>query len=104
MNTGMSSGVQFSTNFKRQQCGINASDGKRLEEAGFHMVKAMAYAPEKELLNIKVISETKADKIPVRVFWSFNPGYSTGLFLLAESVVVNLEGLQRAVKVIGGVT
>ncbi|XP_068859315.1 uncharacterized protein [Aphelocoma coerulescens] len=103
MNTWMSSGVQLSTNFKRQ-CGINASDGKRLEEAGFHMVKAMAYVPEKELLNIKGISETKADKIPVRVFWSFNPGYSTGLLLLAESVVVNLEGLQRAVKVIGGVT
>uniref|UniRef100_A0A8C3H0C3 Uncharacterized protein n=1 Tax=Corvus moneduloides TaxID=1196302 RepID=A0A8C3H0C3_CORMO len=95
---GAGSTQQDAAPFFQEQCGINASDGKRLEEAGFHMVKAMAYAPEKELLNIKVISETKADKIPVRVFWSFNPGYSTGLFLLAESVVVNLEGLQRAVK------
>ncbi|XP_041907072.1 LOW QUALITY PROTEIN: meiotic recombination protein DLH1-like [Corvus kubaryi] len=77
MNTGMSSGVQFSTNFKRQQCGINASDGKRLEEAGFHMVKAMAYAPEKELLNIKVISETKADKIPADAAELVPMGFTT---------------------------
>lgn len=50
---------------------------------------AVAFGTEKELLNIKGISETKADKIPVRMFWNFNPRYSTGLFLLAESSVVN---------------
>ncbi|XP_041320721.1 DNA repair protein RAD51 homolog 1-like [Pyrgilauda ruficollis] len=44
------------------QCGTNSSDAKKLE-AGFQTVEAMAYAPEKELLNIKGISETKADKI-----------------------------------------
>lgn len=60
-----------------QQCGINANDVKKLEEAGFHTVEAVAYAPKKELLNIKGISEAKADKILVRVFWkSFNPRYS----------------------------
>ncbi|OWK50938.1 DNA repair protein RAD51 1 [Lonchura striata] len=72
-----------------EQCGINSSDGERLEEAGFHTVEAVAFGTEKELLNIKGISETKADKIPIRMFWSFNPRYSTGLFLLAESSVVN---------------
>ncbi|KAL2309852.1 hypothetical protein Nmel_006082 [Mimus melanotis] len=40
-----------------QQCGTNSSDGKRLEEAGFHTVEAVAYAPEKGLLNIEGISE-----------------------------------------------
>lgn len=60
-----------------QQCGINANDVKKLEEAGFHTVEAVAYAPKKELLNIKGISEAKADKILVRVFWkSFNSRYS----------------------------
>lgn len=59
-----------------QQCGINANDVKKLEEAGFHTVEAVAYAPKKELLNIKGISEAKADKILVRVLWkSFNPRY-----------------------------
>lgn len=76
---------------------------KKLEEAGFHTVEAVAYAPKKELLNIKGISEAKADKILVRIFWNFNPRYSTVLFLLAEGVVVNLEGLQRAVRVIRSV-
>ncbi|KAM7020089.1 DNA repair protein RAD51 homolog 1 isoform 1-T1 [Passerculus sandwichensis] len=75
-----------------EQCGINANDVKKLEEAGFHTVEAVAYAPKKELLNIKGISEAKADKILVRMPWNLNQRYSTGLFLLAESVVVNLEG------------
>lgn len=48
-----------------QQCGISASDIKKLEDAGFHTIEAVAYAPKKELLNIKGISEAKADKILV---------------------------------------
>lgn len=60
-----------------QQCGINANDVKKLEEAGFHTVEAVAYAPKKELLSIKGISEAKADKILVRIWWrGFNPRYS----------------------------
>lgn len=51
--------------FSVKQCGINANDVKKLEEAGFHTVEAVAYAPKKELLNIKGISEAKADKILV---------------------------------------
>ncbi|KAM7394939.1 hypothetical protein PAMA_006602 [Pampus argenteus] len=46
-----------------EQCGISASDIKKLEDAGFHTIEAVAYAPKKELLNIKGISEAKADKI-----------------------------------------
>lgn len=49
-----------------QQCGIGASDIKKLGDAGFHTIEAVAYAPKKELLNIKGISEAKADKILVR--------------------------------------
>lgn len=51
---------------RMQQCGISASDVKKLEDAGFHTIEAVAYAPKKELLNIKGISEAKADKILVR--------------------------------------
>uniref|UniRef100_A0A672GDL0 RAD51 recombinase n=1 Tax=Salarias fasciatus TaxID=181472 RepID=A0A672GDL0_SALFA len=46
-----------------EQCGISASDIKKLEDASFHTIEAVAYAPKKELLNIKGISEAKADKI-----------------------------------------
>lgn len=55
----------FIHGFNLQQCGINANDVKKLEEAGFHTVEAVAYAPKKELINIKGISEAKADKILV---------------------------------------
>ncbi|XP_053833111.1 uncharacterized protein LOC128807091 isoform X1 [Vidua macroura] len=48
----------------QELCGTNSSDGKNLEAAGFHTVEVVAFAPEKELLNIKGISETKAHKIP----------------------------------------
>lgn len=43
--------------------GIGASDIKKLEEAGYFTVEAVAYAPKKSLLIIKGISEAKADKI-----------------------------------------
>uniref|UniRef100_A0A8C4SLU6 DNA repair protein RAD51 homolog n=1 Tax=Erpetoichthys calabaricus TaxID=27687 RepID=A0A8C4SLU6_ERPCA len=59
-------GVQFDFDillFFFQQCGISANDVKKLEDAGFHTVEAVAYAPKKELLNIKGISEAKAEKI-----------------------------------------
>lgn len=36
---------------------------KKLAEAGFHTVEAVAYTPKKVILNIKGISEAKADKI-----------------------------------------
>ncbi|KAM6954743.1 DNA repair protein RAD51 homolog 1 [Aplochiton taeniatus] len=46
-----------------EQCGISGSDIKKLEDAGFHTIEAVAYAPKKELINIKGISEAKADKV-----------------------------------------
>ena len=48
-----------------QQSGVSSSDLKKLEEAGFHTIEAVAYTPKKELLHIKGISEAKADKILV---------------------------------------
>lgn len=67
-----------------QQCGINANDVKKLEEAGFHTVEAVAYAPKKELLNIKGISEAKADKILVRVYGkALTHDIQVALFVLA---------------------
>mmetsp|Transcript_2526 Transcript_2526/g.6694 ORF Transcript_2526/g.6694 Transcript_2526/m.6694 type:complete len:314 (-) Transcript_2526:109-1050(-) len=43
--------------------GISATDVKKLLEAGFHTVSAVAYATKKSLLAVKGISEAKADKI-----------------------------------------
>ncbi|XP_046402035.1 DNA repair protein RAD51 homolog A [Ischnura elegans] len=48
---------------KLEGLGISAADVKKLEEAGFHTVEAVAFTPKKHLLTIKGISEAKADKI-----------------------------------------
>lgn len=43
--------------------GITAGDIKKLQEAGYHTIEAVAYAPKKNLLAIKGISDAKAEKI-----------------------------------------
>ncbi|KAG5438492.1 hypothetical protein PCANB_002596 [Pneumocystis canis] len=43
--------------------GISASDIKRIIEAGYNTVEAVAYTPKRAILLIKGISEAKADKL-----------------------------------------
>ena len=60
-----------------QANGISATDVKKLEDAGFYTVESVAYAPKKNLLDIKGISDAKADKIIVSSFlwsWAFISG------------------------------
>lgn len=45
--------------------GITAGDIKKLQEAGFYTVEAVAFAPKKFLVTVKGISDAKADKILV---------------------------------------
>ncbi len=52
--------------------GITTADIKKLQEAGLHTIEAVAYTPKKHLLNIKGISEAKADKIMVILFYISN--------------------------------
>ncbi|ORZ01447.1 hypothetical protein BCR43DRAFT_179070 [Syncephalastrum racemosum] len=46
-----------------EKSGISSTDIKKLQEAGFYTVEAIAYAPKKTLLAVKGISENKADKL-----------------------------------------
>jgi DNA repair protein RAD51 len=46
-----------------QERGIAATDVKKLQEAGFHTIDSLLYAPKKSLLAVRGISEQKADKI-----------------------------------------
>lgn len=48
---------------KLQEHGIAAGDIKKLEEAGFHTIEAVAFTPKKHLINVKGLSEAKVDKI-----------------------------------------
>ena len=46
-----------------EEKGINAGDIKKMEEAGFHTVEAVAFTPKKHLIIVKGLSEAKVDKI-----------------------------------------
>ena len=46
-----------------EEKGINAGDVKKLEEAGFHTIEAVAFTPKKHLVQVKGLSENKVDKI-----------------------------------------
>ncbi|KAH9004273.1 Rad51-domain-containing protein [Lactarius hatsudake] len=48
---------------KLQEAGIHLQDIKKLTDAGFHTVEAVAYTSKKNLISIKGISEQKAEKI-----------------------------------------
>lgn len=55
--------VSFVQLEKLQINGITSADIKKLRENGLHTVEAVAYAPRKHLMEIKGISEAKADKL-----------------------------------------
>ena len=48
---------------KLQEQGISATDIKKLEEAGYHTIEAVAFTPKKHLVLVKGLSEAKVDKI-----------------------------------------
>jgi DNA repair protein RAD51 len=46
-----------------EEKGVNAGDIKKLEEAGYHTIEAVAFTPKKHLVQTKGLSENKVDKI-----------------------------------------
>ncbi|XP_011890426.1 PREDICTED: DNA repair protein RAD51 homolog 1 [Cercocebus atys] len=88
-----------------EQCGINANDVKKLEEAGFHTVEAVAYAPKKELINIKGISEAKADKILAEAAKLVPMGFTTATeFHQRRSEIIQITtGSKELDKLLQGV-
>ena len=60
-----------------EEKGINAGDVKKLEEAGFHTVEAIAFTPKKHLVQVKGLSENKVDKIIEACQKIVNLGFQT---------------------------
>ncbi|KAF8140314.1 Rad51-domain-containing protein [Boletus edulis] len=48
---------------KLEESGIHANDIKKLTDAGLHTIEAVAFTPKKNLMAIKGISDSKADKV-----------------------------------------
>lgn len=89
---------------KLEGCGINASDIKKLEEAGFYTMEAVAFAPKKQLLAIKGISEAKADKILAEVMKLVPMGFTTATeFHQKRSEIIQITtGSKELDKLLGG--
>merc|ERR1711981_357685 len=60
-----------------EEKGINAGDIKKMEEAGFHTVEAVAFTPKKHLVIVKGLSEAKVDKIIEACTKIVNLGFQT---------------------------
>jgi len=60
-----------------EEKGINAGDIKKMEEAGFHTVEAVAFTPKKHLIIVKGLSEAKVDKIIEACSKIINLGFQT---------------------------
>jgi DNA repair protein RAD51 len=60
-----------------QEKGINNGDIKKLIEAGYRTVEAIAFQPKKNLVLVKGLSEAKVDKIIEAASQLVNLGFST---------------------------
>merc|ERR1711962_408934 len=60
-----------------EQHGIAATDVKKLMAAGFYTVESVVYAPKKKLMEIKGVSEQKADKIQLEAMKLVPTGFTT---------------------------
>ncbi|KII75020.1 DNA repair protein RAD51 1 [Thelohanellus kitauei] len=89
---------------KLENHGISAVDIKKLEEAGFNTVEAVAFTPKKVLLNIKGISEAKADKIQAEAIKLVPMGFSTATeYHLKRSELIQITtGSKELDKLLNG--
>ncbi|KAH9630782.1 hypothetical protein HF086_001010 [Spodoptera exigua] len=84
--------------------GITSGDIKKLEEAGYHTVESVAYAPKKWLITIKGISEAKADKILAEASKLVPMGFTTATeFHQKRSEIIQLTtGSKELDRLLGG--
>ncbi|KAI9142668.1 putative DNA repair protein RAD51 [Paraphysoderma sedebokerense] len=89
---------------KLEEFGIGASDVKKLAEAGFHTVEAIAYTPKKSIIAIKGISEAKADKILLEASKLVPMGFTTATeFHQRRSELIHITtGSKELDKLLGG--
>ena len=87
-----------------EEKGINAGDIKKLEEAGYHTVEAVAFTPKKALIHVKGLSEAKVDKICEAAQKVVNLGFQTAstYFEKRQSMVHLTTGSASLDTLLGG--
>ncbi|KAK7793567.1 hypothetical protein R5R35_000403 [Gryllus longicercus] len=84
--------------------GISAADVKKLQEAGYHTVESVAFAPKKHLIVIKGISEAKADKILMEATKLVPMGFTTAteVHMRRADIIHLTTGSRELDKLLGG--
>ena len=87
-----------------EQHGISATDCKKLQDAGFYTVESVVYAPRKKLLEIKGISEQKADKIQIEAMKLVPTGFTTAteMHLKRSQIIQVTTGSKELDKLLNG--
>merc|ERR1719351_712694 len=87
-----------------EQHGIAAADVKKLMAAGFYTVESVVYAPKKKLIDIKGISEQKADKIQLEAMKLVPTGFTTAteMHLKRSQIIQVTTGSKELDKLLNG--
>ncbi|TRY70894.1 hypothetical protein TCAL_04459 [Tigriopus californicus] len=87
-----------------EQHGISAGDIKKLAEAGYNTIESVVYAPKKNLLTIKGISEAKADKILAEGQKLVPTGFTTAteMHLRRSQIIQVTTGSKELDKLLNG--
>eukprot|EP00033_Pygsuia_biforma_P001575 GCRY01001774.1.p1 GENE.GCRY01001774.1~~GCRY01001774.1.p1 ORF type:complete len:339 (+),score=93.28 GCRY01001774.1:170-1186(+) len=87
-----------------QQSGIAAGDIKKLQDGGFNTVESVAFATKKVLLEVKGISEAKADKIMAEASKLVPMGFTTAAeYHKQRQDIIHLStGSSELDKLLGG--
>jgi len=87
-----------------EQHGIAATDVKKLTAAGFYTVESVVYAPKKKLMEIKGVSEQKADKIQLEAMKLVPTGFTTAteMHLKRSQIIQITTGSKELDKLLNG--
>jgi len=79
---------------RMESSAVSASDVKKLQEAGFYTVESVAYATKKDLLQVKGVSEAKADKILAEALKLVPMGFTsaTNVYKRRQDIVTLVTG------------
>ena len=88
-----------------EEHGIGAGDVKKLQAAGYHTVQSVAFTPKKTLIQVKGISDAKADKILTAASNLVNMGFKTAgeAHKIREDIIQITTGSKELDKLLGGI-
>jgi len=87
-----------------EQHGIAANDVKKLMAAGIYTVESVVYAPKKKLMEVKGVSEQKADKIQLEAMKLVPTGFTTAteMHLKRSQIIQITTGSKELDKLLNG--